>query len=43
MVYVHCSIIYRSAKFGVAVFNASMLNGQAVNLPWVYIHCSICI
>ena len=36
--------IYRSAKFGVAVFKASMLNwGVGVNLPWVYIHCSIYI
>ena len=43
-VYVHCSLsIYRSAKFGVAVFKASMLNCNRANLLWVYMHCSICI
>ena len=36
--------IYRSAKFGVAVFKASMLNwGVGVHLLWVYVHCSIYI
>ena len=36
--------IYRCAKFGVAVFKASMLNwGVGVNLLWVYVHCSIYI
>ena len=34
--------IYRSAKFGVAVFKASMLN-WGVNMQWVYMHCAICI
>ena len=32
--------IYRSAKFGVVVFMASMLNWRGVHLPWVYVHCS---
>ena len=33
----------RSAKFGVVVCKASMLNllGGGVNLPWVYMHCTI--
>ena len=31
---------YRSAKFGVAVFKASLLN-WGIHLPWVYVHCSI--
>ena len=35
--------IYRSAEFGVVVFKASMLNCKGVNLPWVYVHCSIYI
>ena len=35
----------RCAKFGVAVFKAYVLNcgGRGVNLPWVYVHCSIYI
>ena len=34
--------IYRCAKFGIAVFKASMLDwGVGFNLPWVYVHCSI--
>ena len=33
-----------SAKFGVVVFKASMLNWPGgINLPWVYVHCSIYI
>ena len=32
--------IYRSAKFGVAVFKASMLDWLGVHLPEVYVHCS---
>ena len=39
-IYVHCAI---SGKFGVAVFKASMLDCKGVNLPWVYMHCSIYI
>ena len=35
--------IYRSAKFGVGVFKASMLDCKGVNLPYVYVHCSIYI
>ena len=31
----------RCAKFGVAVFKASMLDCKLVNLPWVYVHCAI--
>ena len=44
----HCVLyIYRSAircaKFGVAVFMASMLNWRRVNLPYVDVQCSIYI
>ena len=36
--------IYRSARFGVVVFKASMLDWPGgINLPWVYLHCSIYI
>ena len=35
--------IYRPAKFGVGVFKISMLDCLGVNLPWVYVHCSIYI
>ena len=34
--------IYRSAKFGVAVFKVSVLD-WGINLPWVYMHCAIYI
>ena len=39
----YCAISARSAKFGVAVFKASMLNWRrgGVNLEWVYVHCAI--
>ena len=30
----------RCAKGGVAVLQASMLN-WGVNLPWIYVHCTI--
>ena len=29
------------AKFGVAVFKASMLNCKQSNVPWVYLHHAI--
>ena len=29
---------YRSAKFGVVVFKASMLDWLGINLPWIYVH-----
>ena len=37
----HCAISARSAKFGVVVFKASMLNCLGVNLPCIYVHCAI--
>ena len=33
--------IYRCAKFGVAVFKASMLDWREVNLPYADVHCAI--
>ena len=33
----------RCAKFGVVIFKASMLDWRGVNLPYVYVHCSIYI
>ena len=41
-----CIVLYiyrsamRCAKFGVAVFKASILN-WGVSLPWVFVHCAI--
>ena len=35
--------IYTSARFGVVVFKESMLDCNGVNLPQVYVHCSIYI
>ena len=32
--------IYRSARFDVVVFKASMLSCKGANLPYVYVHCS---
>ena len=44
--WVYVIVLYRSAmrgaKFGVAVFKVSLFN-WGVNLPWVYMHCSIYI
>ena len=39
----HCDISVRSAKFGVVVCKASMLDclGGGVNLPCMYVHCAI--
>ena len=34
---------YRSAKFGVVVFKASMLDWLGINLPWIYVHFYIYI
>ena len=42
VLYIYRSAI-RCAKFGVAVFKASMLNWRGVNLPYVDVHCSIYI
>ena len=44
-----CIVLYiprsamRCITFGVAVFEASMLDCREVNLPNVYVHCSIYI
>ena len=40
LVYTYISAI-TCAKFGVAVFKASMLDQRGVNLLWVYVHCAI--
>ena len=39
-IYIYISAI-TCAKFGVAVFNASMLDWRGVHLLWVYMHCAI--
>ena len=36
----HCSAI-RCAKFGVALSRHLCMSDWGVNLPWVYMHCSI--
>ena len=41
--YTNYTNIYTSAKFGVVVCKGSMLDCGGVNLPWVYMHCSIYI
>ena len=38
-IYIYGSAL-RCAKFGVAVYKASLLNWGVI-LPWVYVHCAI--